>query len=100
VTEHIAGTTIGADRQLDTYGTLSRLGSLRVAVLQSTRDEFVPAADAQRRFGPEGPARRFRAIVATDHSFGGKLLELTSEMQASVEWIVAVETPRRLAHVP
>jgi hypothetical protein len=73
---------------LQTYEALPRLGLLRVAVIQSTRDEFLPAADAQRRFGPDTPARRFRAIDAADHSFGGKLAELIREMKAGVEWIV------------
>jgi hypothetical protein len=75
-------------RELQTYAALARLGSLRVALIQSTRDEFVPAADAQRRFGPDGPTRRLRAIDAKDHSFSDKLGELTREMQAAVEWIV------------
>lgn len=88
VTVHVAGTTIGTDRELQTYAVLPRLGSLRVAVIQSTHDEFLPAAEAERRFGPSGPARRFRAIEAKDHSFGGKLTELAEEMKASLEWIV------------
>ena len=87
VTERVPGTTTGAARELQTYAVLPRLGPLRVALIQSTRDEFVPSAEAQRRFGPEGPSRRFRAIDAKDHSFGGKLAELTAAMRAFVEWI-------------
>ena len=74
---------------LRTYDALSRLTSLRVALIQSTRDEILSASDAQRRFGPEGPTRRFRAVNAKDHSFGGSLAELTQEMRAAVDWIVS-----------
>jgi dienelactone hydrolase len=75
-------------RALRTYDALSRLTSLRVALIQSTRDEILSASDAQRRFGPEGPTRRFRALIAKDHSFGGSLAELTQEMRAAIDWIV------------
>jgi hypothetical protein len=73
---------------LQTYDALPLLGPLRIAVIQSTRDEYLPAAEAQRRFGPDTPARRFRAIDANDHSFGGKLAELGVEMKAGFDWIV------------
>lgn len=76
-------------RGLHTYVALPRLKSLRVAVLQSTRDEILSAAEARRRFGPDGPTRRFRALDAKDHSFGGSLAELTEEMRAALNWIVS-----------
>jgi hypothetical protein len=91
--EYVAERAVGAAAgsgltvMLQTYDALARLGPLRIAVIQSTRDEFLPAAEAGRRFGPETPARRFRAIDAADHSFGGKLAELGGEMKAGVEWI-------------
>jgi pimeloyl-ACP methyl ester carboxylesterase len=75
------------------YDALSRLTSLRVALIQSTRDDLLPAADAGRRFGPESPVRRFRALAATDHSFGGSLPELEVEMRAAVEWIRGTSNP-------
>jgi pimeloyl-ACP methyl ester carboxylesterase len=90
VAEHPPGASAGVPPSvmLQTYQALPRLGPLRLAVIQSTRDEFLPAGEAQRRFGPETPVRRFRAIDAADHSFGGKLAELGAEMKAAVEWIV------------
>lgn len=88
VAERAPGAADGPGAMLQTYETLPRLGPLRVAVIQSTRDEYVPAAEAQRRFGPDTATRRFRAIDADNHSFGGKLDDLTAEMKAGVEWIV------------
>jgi hypothetical protein len=76
-------------RSLQTYEALPRLEQLRVAVIQSAGDEIMPAAEARRRFGPEGPARRFRAVAAKDHSFGGNLAALEKEMRAAVDWIVS-----------
>jgi hypothetical protein len=86
VAERTAGQAEG--RMLLPYAELSRLGTVRVAVIQSTRDNFLPAAEAQRRFGPDLPTRRFRAIDATNHSFGGSLPQLVEEMRASLSWIL------------
>lgn len=88
VTEPAPGSSGGPRAMLQLYDALPRLGALRVAVIQSTRDEFLPAAEARRRFGPDTPARRFRAIDAADHSFGGKLGELGDEMRAGVAWTI------------
>ena len=73
---------------LQTYEALPRLGNLPIAVIQSTRDQYLPADEARRRFGPDAPGRRFRAIDAADHGFGGKLSELYREMKAGFDWIV------------
>ena len=89
VAEEIPAMPVSTSRQFRTYEALPRLESLRVAVIQSTKDNILPASEAQRRFGPEGPTRRFRALNARDHSFGGSLAELTQEMRAAVDWIVS-----------
>ncbi len=76
------------DATFKTYESLPRIGALRVAVIQSTRDALVPAAAAQARFGPDSPTRRFYSIDATDHDFGGKQAELIATMRMSLDWIV------------
>ena len=75
-------------KPLQTYGALRGLGSLKVAIIQSTRDDILSAAEARRRLGPDTMARRLRPIDASDHSFGGKLDELTAEMKASLDWMM------------
>jgi hypothetical protein len=86
--DYVSERVNGEDRMLQTYGALPRLGDLRVAVIQSTNDSFVPADDARRRFGPDTPTRRLRPIAARDHSFAGGLDELALEMKASLDWIM------------
>jgi pimeloyl-ACP methyl ester carboxylesterase len=88
--EYVAerGPASDAATMFKTYEALPRIGSLPVAVIQSTRDDFLPAAQAQQRFGPETSTRRFRAVDAADHSFGGKQSELIAEMRASLDWIL------------
>jgi type IV secretory pathway VirJ component len=88
VTEHPAGATTASDGMMPLYEALPKLGPLKVAVIQSTRDSFVPAAEARRRLGPDTPTRRLRPIDAAGHSFGGKVGELAVEMKASLDWIL------------
>jgi hypothetical protein len=37
--------------------------------------------------GPDTLMQRLRPIDAKDHSFGGKLDELTAELKAGVDWV-------------
>jgi type IV secretory pathway VirJ component len=76
-------------RPLRTYEALRGLGPLKVVVIQSTRDDILPAAEARRRFGPDTLTHLLRPIDAKDHSFGGKLDELTAELRAGVDWVMA-----------
>ena len=71
-----------------TYDALPLISGIPIAVIQSTNDNYIPAAQAKEFFGAEGPARRFRSIEADDHSFGGALDELYREVRASLQWIV------------
>jgi hypothetical protein len=71
------------------YDALPGMIDLRVAVVQSSNDDYIPAAEAREYFGPDTPTRRFRAIEADDHSFGGALPEMYREMLASLDWILA-----------
>ncbi|HEY2774171.1 MAG TPA: AcvB/VirJ family lysyl-phosphatidylglycerol hydrolase [Candidatus Binatia bacterium] len=73
---------------LDVYAALSSLGATRVAVIQSTHDEYVPADQARELFGPDTESRRLRAIEAANHSFDGATSELDREMKRSFQWIV------------
>jgi len=74
---------------LQTYDALPELGEIPVAIIQSTRDDYVPAAEARRMFGPDTPSRELVPIAASDHNFGGALDQLYAQMERSLEWIVA-----------
>jgi virulence protein VirJ len=74
---------------VELYDYLPRLGSLPVAVIQSTRDRYLPAAAAQTLFGPDTPSRRFITVEARNHSFAGARATLYEKMAAALEWIEA-----------
>jgi hypothetical protein len=73
---------------IDTYARIADLGSLPLAVIQSTHDNYAPAARARVLFGPDTPDRQLIPIESSDHNFGGALDELYREMEQSLHWVL------------
>ncbi len=86
----------GAERgvSVDVYEYLPHLGDLPLAVIQSTRDNYLPAAAARALFGPDTAHRRFRAINAGNHSFKGARSELYDAMRAALAWVCVSTQPK------
>ena len=81
-----------SDRELAAlrpYDQLTRLDRLPVAVIQSTQDGYLPAAQARQLFGPDDERRRFHAIRAGNHTFAGARDALYEQARVALEWIVA-----------
>jgi hypothetical protein len=73
----------------DTYARIARLGPVPCAVIQSTHDDYFPAASARQRFGPDAPLRRFYAINARNHRFSGGKAAFDAALLDALHWIVA-----------
>ena len=71
------------------YDQLTRLDRLPVAVIQSTQDYNLPAAQARQLFGPDDDRRRFHAIRAGNHTLAGARDALYEQARVALEWIVA-----------
>ena len=69
------------------YQYLSRLEDMPVAVVQSTRDGYLPADEARRLFGPDTPYRWLQPIQARNHSFGGARGEMYQAAGRALDWI-------------
>jgi virulence protein VirJ len=72
---------------VDVYEYLPRLQDMPIAVIQSTRDSYLPAAAARALFGPDTPHRRFQAIDAANHSFKGARAQLYDAMRSALAWV-------------
>jgi len=70
-----------------TYEYLDRLRSLPLVVIQSTGDNYLPAAAARELFGPDTALRRFFAVPSRDHSFTDAREALFERMASSLAWI-------------
>jgi acetyl esterase/lipase len=73
---------------VETYDVLPRLGPIPIAVIQSTRDNYLPAGAARALFGPDTPSRLFLPVDAANHNFDGGIDTLYTDMKKAFDWIV------------
>jgi len=78
------------DVALDLYQYLPELGDVPLSVIQSTRDNYLPASDARELFGQDTPLRVFHSIDARNHSFAGARPALYSTLRTSLAWVERV----------
>jgi hypothetical protein len=74
---------------VDVYEYLAELGNLPIAVVQSTHDQYLPAAKAREQFGPDSPYRWLQAIDASNHNFSGARTSMYDAVQAALDWVVS-----------
>lgn len=73
---------------VDLYEYLAELGTLPIAVVQSTHDQYLPAEKAREEFGPDTSDRRLQAIEAANHNFGGAREQMYAAIQSAVGWVL------------
>jgi type IV secretory pathway VirJ component len=87
----------------DLYGYLPRLGQLRLAVVQSTHDSYVPAAEARRLLGQDTADRQLREVPAKNHTFSDARGAMYDAIRGSLGWVTGrqehVDFPLRGAHL-
>lgn len=81
------GRPTAVPEMVEVYDYLPRLAGMPIAVVQSTRDHYLPASAARALFGPDNPHRWFQSIQARNHSFGGARPQLYDAMDRSLTWI-------------
>ena len=72
---------------LEVYEYLPRLGPVPISVIQSTHDNYLPAAQARTLFGPDTDRRQLHPIESRNHSFTDARRELYDEIRASIAWV-------------
>lgn len=73
----------------DTYASLAHLAPLPCAVIQASRDNYLPAARARQLFGEETPSRRFYTVDARNHRFSGGKAAFNAALLDAIQWIVS-----------
>jgi type IV secretory pathway VirJ component len=91
---HMPGIEKDEKGQIQLYPAIDRIGSLPIAVIQSTGDKYVPAAEARRLFGPDTPTRRLYSVKASNHRFSGGRDELMRDLDAALAWITSMPAGR------
>ena len=72
---------------VDVYEYLAQLGSLPIVVVQSTHDQYLPAAKAREQFGPDTSYRWLQPIDAANHNFGGARNRMYDAIQSALNWV-------------
>ena len=85
----VLGSTIQLDkrRRVLVYPALKLFAQVRVAVIQSTGDHYVSAAESRRLLGPDTATRRLYAVEARSHTFRGGREQLIEDLDAALGWI-------------
>jgi fermentation-respiration switch protein FrsA (DUF1100 family) len=74
---------------VEVYEYLPRLGSLPLTIIQSTRDNYLPAASARKLFGADTDRHHLIAVDAKNHSFAGARPELYAALQQALASVAA-----------
>ena len=85
--EHVRWRRRRESTELKIYDYLPRLGPMPIAVIQSTRDNYLPSDSARVLFGSDTDRRQFHEIVARNHSFSGARPLLYQTLRSALEWI-------------
>jgi fermentation-respiration switch protein FrsA (DUF1100 family) len=75
--------------RIQTYPAIERLGSLPLAIIQSTNDDYVPSAESRRLLGADTATRRLYEVTSTNHDFDGGHDVLMRDLDNAIDWIKA-----------
>jgi dienelactone hydrolase len=73
--------------RIQLYPALKFLGSTRLAVIQSTHDSYVPAAESRQLLGADTPTLRLYTVEARDHGFSDARDRLMQDLDDALRWI-------------
>lgn len=72
-----------------TASIIDRVGPTPLAAIHSTKDEFVPLAEAQRVLGAAREPKRLWIVEASDHRFSDNLAEFDRRLLEAATWVIA-----------
>jgi pimeloyl-ACP methyl ester carboxylesterase len=85
------------DQGLQIYPSLAAIKGTRLAVIQSTNDHYIRAAESRALLGPDTPERRLYAVEARNHLFGGGRDVLMRDLDDALGWIETKAQPEAAA---
>jgi len=94
--EHAPELEVDKRGRIQLYPALKLLGSTRLAVIQSSNDSDVPAAESRQLLGPDTPTLRLYTVVARDHGFSDARDALLRSLDDALRWIEEAELTRPL----
>jgi pimeloyl-ACP methyl ester carboxylesterase len=89
--------TVDDQGRLEIYPPLASVTGIRLAIIQSTRDHYVAAAESRELLGPDTATRRLYAVDARNHMFGGGRDALLRDLDDALAWIEGSAPPEAAA---
>jgi dienelactone hydrolase len=93
--EHRPEIQVDDQARIQLYPALKLLGSTRFAVIQSSNDDYVPAAESRQLLGPDTPTLRLYQIEASDHGFSNARDKLMEDLDDALRWVEEVARASR-----
>ena len=69
------------------YPAVKLLASKRIAVIQSTHDSYVPAAESRQLLGSDTPTLRLYSVESRNHGFSDAREQLMSDLDDALRWV-------------
>ena len=95
--ERRPGLQVDDQGRIQIYPALKLLRSTRLAVIQSTNDPYVPAAESRQLLGPDTPTLRLYAVEARNHGFSNARDQLMQDLDDALQWIEGSAAPSKAA---
>jgi dienelactone hydrolase len=89
--ERRLGIEVDEQGRIQLYPALKFLGSTPLAVIQSTNDSYVLAAESRELLGPDTSTLRLYQVEATDHGFSDARDKLLQDLDDAMRWIEQME---------
>lgn len=83
---------LDSNGRIEIYPALESLGTVPLAVIQSTHDRYVPSAESRRLLGPDTLTRRLWEVEARNHGFGGGRESLLQALDDALRWVEQTTT--------
>lgn len=87
--ERSLGIQVDDQDRIQLYSALKFLGSTPLAVIQSTHDSYVPAAESRQLLGADTSTLRLYPVEAEDHGFSDARDKLMRDLDDALSWIEA-----------
>ena len=84
-----AGIELDAKGRVQMYPAIQRIGTIPFAVIQSTKDSYVPSAESRQLLGPDTAIRRLYEVTSGGHNFNGGEDVMFRDLDDALTWITA-----------
>ncbi|MFC4309460.1 alpha/beta hydrolase family protein [Steroidobacter flavus] len=85
--ERKQGIQVDSEDRIQLYGALKLLGATPFAVIQSTNDSYVPAAESRQLLGADTATLRLYSVESEDHGFSDARDKLMQDLDDALHWI-------------